>query len=94
MQGIDSQGFILGCSALGAAFAVFTGFGPGMGQGFAAGKAAEAVGRQPESRGSILSTMIVGCAVAETSSIYGLVISFILLFANPLIGKYAEVMPK
>ena len=85
MEGITNLGFVLGCSALGAAFAVFTGFGPGLGQGFAAGKAAEAVGRQPESRGSILSTMIVGAAVAETSSIYGLVIAFILLFANPFI---------
>jgi len=91
-MGIDSISFILGCSALGAGFAVFTSFGPGLGQGFAAGKAAEAVGRQPESRGSILSTMIIGCAVAETSSIYGLLVSLILLFINPLVSRYVELV--
>jgi len=93
-MGIDSYSFILGCSAIGAAFAVFTSFGPGLGQGFAAGKAAEAVGRQPESRGSILSTMIIGCAVAETSSIYGLLVSLILLFINPLFSRYLELFPR
>ena len=33
------------------------------------------------------STMLLGCAVAESTGIYGLVIALILLFANPLIGK-------
>jgi len=86
MAGITDLGLVMGCSAIGAGIAVFTAFGPGLGQGYAAGKAAEAVGRQPESRGSILSTMIVGAAVAETSGIYGLLIAFILLFANPLVN--------
>ena len=58
----------------------------GAGQGFAAGKAAEAVGRQPEAKGAITSTMLFGCAVAESTGIYGLVVALILLFANPLIG--------
>ena len=80
----DPKGFILGCSALAAGIAITCGFGVGIGQGYAAGKAAEAVGRQPEARGGIVSTMIVGCAVAETSAIYGLVIAIILLFVNPL----------
>ena len=62
------------------------GSGPGIGQGFAAGKAAEAVGRQPEAQGDIMKTMLVGCAVAESTGIYGLVIAIILLFVNPLIN--------
>lgn len=70
-------------SAIGAGIAVCTGLGAGMGQGFAAGKAAEAVGNQPEAKSDILSTMLIGAAVAESTGIYGLVISLILLFANP-----------
>ena len=82
---MDSNAFILGCSAIGAGLAVLSGLGTGAGQGYAAGKAAEAVARQPEARGSILSTMLVGAAVSETSAIYGLIISMILLFANPFV---------
>ena len=79
-------GIILGCCALGAGIAMIAGIGPGIGQGFAAGKAAEAVGRQPEAKSEITSTMLFGCAVAESTGIYGLVVAMILLFANPLVG--------
>lgn len=79
-------GIILGCCALGAGCAMIAGIGPGIGQGFAAGKAAEAVGRQPEAKSEITSTMLFGCAVAESTGIYGLVVAMILLFANPLVG--------
>ena len=78
-------GIILGSCALGAGIAMIAGIGPGIGQGYAAGKAAEAVGRQPEAKGEITSTMLFGCAVAESTGIYGLVVAMILLFANPLI---------
>jgi F-type H+-transporting ATPase subunit c len=83
---MDPISFVLGCSAIGAGLAVTAGIGTGVGQGYAAGKGAEAVGRQPEARGTIMSTMLVGAAVAETSAIYGLVVAMILLFANPLIA--------
>ena len=66
-------------SAIGAGIAVCSGIGSGIGQGYAAGKGAEAVGNQPD----IISTMLLGAAVAESTGIYGLVISIILLFANP-----------
>ncbi len=84
---IEPHAFVLGCSAIGAGTAMIAGIGPGVGQGFAAGKGAEAVGRQPEARGTIMSTMLLGAAVAETTGIYGLVIAIILLFANPLVGQ-------
>ena len=67
--------------------AVIAGIGPGVGQGIAAGHGAAAVGRNPGARGQIMSTMLLGQAVAETTGLYGLAIAFILLFANPLIGK-------
>ena len=77
------QAIIAAGSAIGAGLAVMTGIGAGIGQGFAAGKAAEAVGNQPEAKGDIISTMLLGAAVAESTGIYGLVISIILIFANP-----------
>lgn len=80
---------VLAASAVGAGLAMIAGIGPGIGQGFAAGKAAEAVGRQPEAKGDITTTMLLGCAVAESTGIYGLVIAIILLFANPLVGLIA-----
>nr|WP_296154954.1 ATP synthase F0 subunit C [uncultured Peptoniphilus sp.] len=83
---ITSEAFILGCSAIGAGLAVIAGIGPGIGQGYAAGQAASAVGRQPEAKGDIVQTMLLGQAVAETTGIYGLVIAIILLFVKPLLG--------
>ena len=81
------RAIVLAASAVGAGLAMIAGIGPGIGQGYAAGKAAEAVGRQPEAKGDIPSKMLFGGAVAESTGIDGLVVAMILLFANPLIGK-------
>ncbi len=54
--------------------------GAGVGQGYAAGKAAEAVGRNPEAEGKIRNMMIVGAAIAESSALYALVVSILLIF--------------
>lgn len=70
-----------GLALLGAGLAVgITGVGPAIGQGFAAGKAVEAVGRQPEAEGKIRTMMLLGQGVAETTGIYALVIAIILIF--------------
>lgn len=86
MDPITGKDLILAASAIGAGLAMIAGIGPGIGQGYAAGKAAEAVGRQPEAQGDVIRTMILGQAVAETTGIYGLVIAIILIFVKPLIG--------
>ena len=86
MEPITGRALILAASAVGAGLAMIAGLGPGIGQGYAAGKGAEAVGRQPEAQGDILRTMLLGQAVAETTGIYSLVIALILLFANPLLN--------
>lgn len=86
MGNISSEAFILGMSALGAGIAMIAGLGPGIGQGFAAGKAVEAVGRQPEAKSDIIQVLLIGCAVAESTGIYSLVIAVLLLFVKPLIG--------
>lgn len=66
-------------AALGAGIAMIAGIGPGIGQGYAAGKGVEAVGRQPEARGPITLTMLLGQAVAETTGIYALIIALLLI---------------
>ena len=86
MTGITNEGLVLACSAIGAGLAVIAGIGPGVGQGIAAGYGASA-GRNPGAKGDVMSTMLLGQAVAETTGLYGLVIALILLYANPLIGK-------
>lgn len=87
MGNITDQGLILACSAVGAGLAMIAGIGPGIGQGMAAGHGASAVGRNPGAKGDIMSTMLLGQAVAETTGLYGLVVALLLLFANPLLGK-------
>ena len=76
---ISGQDLIRACSAIGAGLAVIAGIGPGIGQGIAAG-----VGRNPGARGQIMSTMLLGQAVAETTGLYGLVVALLLLFVHPL----------
>ena len=55
--------------------------GPGIGEGNAVGKALEGMARQPEVSGTLRATMIMGCAIAETTGIYSLLIAFLILFA-------------
>lgn len=74
---------MLGCCALGAGIAMIAGIGPGIGEGYAVGKACEAIARQPEQKGSVTSTMLIGCAVAETTGLYALVIAILLIFVAP-----------
>lgn len=64
---------------LGAAIAVLTGIGAGVGIGIATGKAAEAVSRQPEASGKILTLLIIGGGLAEGTAIYGFVIALMAL---------------
>lgn len=69
-----------GLVAIGAGLAIMTGTMTGIGQGFAAGKAVEAVGKNPEAASEIRSMLILGCAIAETCAIYGMLIAFLLMF--------------
>ena len=69
-----------GLIAIGAGLAVMTGMMTGIGEGFVAGKAVEAIGRNPEAEGKIRSTMILGIALSETCAIYGLLVAILLIF--------------
>ncbi|MEF9959398.1 MAG: ATP synthase F0 subunit C [Niameybacter sp.] len=88
MANVDPVALVLAFSAIGAGLAMIAGIGPGIGQGFAAGKAAEAMGKNPKDGGKPATlVMLLVAAVAETSGIFSLVIAIIMLFANPLLNK-------
>ncbi len=61
------------CMGLGA-------LGPGIGEGMIGSKAMEAMGRNPEVSDKVFSNMIVAMAVCESTGIYALVVSLIILF--------------
>ena len=58
----------------------FGAIGPGIGEGFAAGKACEAIGRNPQEAGLLTRTMLIGQAVSESTGIYSLVVALLMLF--------------
>ena len=78
---IDGGTYIRCAALLGAGICMGTGaIGPGIGEGFVGGKTVEAIARQPEMQGPLVRTMLIADAVAETTGIYALVISLLLLF--------------
>lgn len=67
--------------SLGAALAIGLGaLGPGIGIGILAGKAMEAIGRNPEASNKIQTAMILAIAFAEAIAIYALVVALIIKF--------------
>jgi len=69
----------MGSIALGAAIAVLTGAGAGIGIGLATSKATESIARQPEAKGDINKALLLGCALAEATAIYGFVIALLII---------------
>ena len=69
-----------GLVAIAAALAVMTGIFATLGQGYAAAKAVEAVGKNPEAETEIRVMLMLGAGIAETAAIYGLLIAFLLIF--------------
>jgi F-type H+-transporting ATPase subunit c len=57
----------------------FGAIGPGIGEGFAAGKACEGISRRPEEYSQLFRTMLIGQAVSESTGIYSLVIALLLI---------------
>ena len=65
--------------AIGAAIAVFTGYGAAIGIGIATKAAVESVARQPEADGSITKLLMLGAALAEGTAIFGLVVAILII---------------
>ena len=74
--------FLKAMGALGAGLCMGIGaIGPAIGEGNAVGKALEGMARQPESADNLRINMILGCAITETTGIYALLVSFLILFS-------------
>ncbi|MFT7183936.1 MAG: F-type H+-transporting ATPase subunit c [Oceanicoccus sp.] len=61
------------CMGLGA-------IGSGIGEGFVGGKALEAMARNPQMSDKVFTNMIIAIALAESTAIYALVVSLVILF--------------
>lgn len=75
--------FLKACCAIGAGLCMGLGaIGPAIGEGNAVGHALDGMARQPELTGTLRTNMILGCAITETTGIYSLLLSFLILFAT------------
>ena len=75
--------FLKAMCAIGAGLCMGIGaIGPAIGEGNAVSHALEGMARQPETVDNLRTNMILGCAITETTGIYSLLISFLILFAT------------
>ena len=78
---LSGKDIVEAASLLGAGISMGLGaIGPGIGEGFAAGKACEGIARNPNEAGLLTRTMLIGQAVSESTGIYSLVIALLLIF--------------
>ncbi|MBC7475625.1 MAG: ATP synthase F0 subunit C [Candidatus Sericytochromatia bacterium] len=81
-------------SALGAGLSIGLGaMGVGLGIGIASSKALEGIARQPDAEAKISRNLLISIVFMEAVAIYCLVISLILLFANPLPAQMKALFP-
>ncbi len=81
---MDSVTLIGMASIIGAGLTIGIGsIGPALGEGRAVAQALNAIAQQPDEKATITRTLFVGLAMVESTAIYCLVVTMILLFANP-----------
>ena len=86
---MDARTVIGMVSIITAGFTIAIGsIGPALGEARAAAEALKAIAQQPDETNTITRTLFVAMALIESTAIYALVVSLILLFANPF---WAEV---
>lgn len=77
-----ADAIVMAARYLGAGICMGIGaIGPGVGEGYAAGRACEGISRRPDEATLLTRTMLVGQAVSETTGIYSLIIALLLMFA-------------
>ena len=80
---VFNEFFVKACCAIGAGLCMGIGaIGPAIGEGNAVSHALEGMARQPEAADNLRTNMILGCAITETTGIYALLISILILFAT------------
>lgn len=76
-----AEAVVKGCALLGAGICMGLGaIGPGIGEGFAAGKAVEGMSLNPSQAPLLTRSMLIGQAVSESTGIYSLVVALLLIF--------------
>jgi len=82
---MDPLALVIIVAQISAVVALFLGILTCIAQAKIAATAIESIARQPEAAGQVRGAMIISLAMAETAGIYGLLISFLLIFVNPLV---------
>ena len=77
---ILAKGIALAGCGIGAGLALIAGIGPGIGEGYTAGKAVEAIARQPEASGDIRMNMIIAAALIEGVALLAVVVCLLVFF--------------
>ncbi len=80
LEAVANEFTVKAIASLSAGISILGGAGCAIGEGLTTARAVEAIGRNPDAAGKVRSTMIIGCALVETTGIYSLIISFLLLF--------------
>ena len=81
---MDSLGWVAVASIIGSSLSIGIGaIGPALGEGRALAQALAAIAQQPDETNTLTRTLFVGLAMVESTAIYALVVSMILIFANP-----------
>lgn len=81
---MSAQEWLTVVSAAAAGLTIAAGaIGAAIGEGRIAAAAMDALARQPDEAGTISRTLFVSLAMVESTAIFCLVVSLILLFANP-----------
>lgn len=81
---MDTTGFIAVTSIVTSGITIAIGsIGPALAEGIAVARALTAIAQQPDEASTISRTLFVGLAMIESTAIYCLVVSIILIFANP-----------
>jgi F-type H+-transporting ATPase subunit c len=92
MTQIDSYTWVTVITVISSAAGIAIGvLGPAIAEGIAVMKALEGMARQPEAIRDIRTTLLISLAIIESLAIYVLLVVLILLFANPLIGRFFKV---
>jgi F-type H+-transporting ATPase subunit c len=82
---------IMATTQIAVVLSLWTGILTTLGQAKVAAAAVESIARQPEAKGSITTSMIIGCGFAETGGVYGLLFGFLLLYANPIVNQAISI---
>ena len=80
------------CALLAAGIAMgFGSTGPNFGSGYAGSESVEGIGRVPSENLPVTTSMLIGQALSQTSAIFALVVSLLLVYTVPRVANTAEI---